>query len=296
VMLVIGGGVLLLVLAGFRMYTQRKRAAAREAENAENAEKAEKAEKAEEKTTEKAEEAAPKAEAEEPVEAATPEPSEEVTPEPEVIPIKSITTHEDLVSNCLHPRAQTCVLALVAQWESEKTAQAVFSLSKLSTKYIHGKRHMFPFFSVPNFVEGIKELREALEIDENVQIIALNARRGWWRHYDGDFTIESIEAWLDAMRMGEGEKKKLPQGVAHEEPKASDFAEEGAGDKAAEPAKEDEVKPESEKEPETKPEAESEPEVKPESETEPEPTQATDPEPEVETEKPVKEKVEHDEL
>ncbi|MEU5364898.1 DUF6049 family protein [Streptomyces sp. NPDC005925] len=38
VMLVIGGGVLLLVLAGFRMYTQRKRAAAREAaETDENA-------------------------------------------------------------------------------------------------------------------------------------------------------------------------------------------------------------------------------------------------------------------
>ncbi|MFD9006734.1 DUF6049 family protein [Streptomyces sp. NPDC059582] len=37
VMLVIGGGVLLLVLAGFRMYTQRKRAAAREdQENGEN--------------------------------------------------------------------------------------------------------------------------------------------------------------------------------------------------------------------------------------------------------------------
>lgn len=34
VMLVIGGGVLLLVLAGFRMYTQRKRAAAREGETA----------------------------------------------------------------------------------------------------------------------------------------------------------------------------------------------------------------------------------------------------------------------
>ncbi|MGX4690985.1 DUF6049 family protein [Streptomyces sp. JNUCC 63] len=39
VMLVIGGGVLLLVLAGFRMYTQRKRAAAREAaQGAETAE------------------------------------------------------------------------------------------------------------------------------------------------------------------------------------------------------------------------------------------------------------------
>ncbi|MFI2641619.1 DUF6049 family protein [Streptomyces sp. NPDC018610] len=42
VMLVIGGGVLLLVLAGFRMYTQRKRAAAREeAETAEEADAAE---------------------------------------------------------------------------------------------------------------------------------------------------------------------------------------------------------------------------------------------------------------
>ncbi|MFD8534684.1 DUF6049 family protein [Streptomyces rubrogriseus] len=38
VMLVIGGGVLLLVLAGFRMYTQRKRAAARAAEKAESGE------------------------------------------------------------------------------------------------------------------------------------------------------------------------------------------------------------------------------------------------------------------
>ncbi|MDX3525385.1 DUF6049 family protein [Streptomyces sp. ID05-39B] len=38
VMLVIGGGVLLLVLAGFRMYTQRKRAAARESEDNSTAE------------------------------------------------------------------------------------------------------------------------------------------------------------------------------------------------------------------------------------------------------------------
>ncbi|MFD4610070.1 DUF6049 family protein [Streptomyces sp. NPDC058440] len=50
VMLVIGGGVLLLVLAGFRMYTQRKRAAAKEAahdpqdpQDAEHAERAEQA-------------------------------------------------------------------------------------------------------------------------------------------------------------------------------------------------------------------------------------------------------------
>ncbi|MGQ4359732.1 DUF6049 family protein [Streptomyces sp. SAS_272] len=40
VMLVIGGGVLLLVLAGFRMYTQRKRAAARRAEEPDEAREA----------------------------------------------------------------------------------------------------------------------------------------------------------------------------------------------------------------------------------------------------------------
>ena len=43
VMLVIGGGVLLLVLAGFRMYTQRKRAAARQAEDREQEDEADEA-------------------------------------------------------------------------------------------------------------------------------------------------------------------------------------------------------------------------------------------------------------
>ncbi|WP_460067656.1 DUF6049 family protein [Streptomyces sp. YKOK-I1] len=58
VMLVIGGGVLLLVLAGFRMYTQRKRAAAREAQEAEaegdteDAEDAESSEDAEDESGE----------------------------------------------------------------------------------------------------------------------------------------------------------------------------------------------------------------------------------------------------
>ncbi|MEU1512449.1 DUF6049 family protein [Streptomyces sp. NPDC005811] len=51
VMLVIGGGVLLLVLAGFRMYTQRKRAAAREAQEAEAADDAEDADDADDPAT-----------------------------------------------------------------------------------------------------------------------------------------------------------------------------------------------------------------------------------------------------
>ncbi|KAI9170749.1 putative protein disulfide-isomerase [Paramyrothecium foliicola] len=213
--------------------------------------------------TEKVEKKAEEAKPEEPVEEATPESTEQAVPD--IIPIKTLVTYDDLVTNCLHPKAQTCVLALVTQWGSEDTAEAIGSLSKLSTKYIQGHRHLFPFFAVPNYVEGIPELRESLEIGTEVQIIALNARRSWWRQYEGDFSLESVEAWLDAMRMGEGAKKKLPKGVAHEIPEPSDLAGEDAP---------------------TEPVAESDATQA---------TQATDPEPEVETEAPAEEG-KHDEL
>lgn len=234
-------------------------------EKAKKADKAEKAEKAEEKVEEKV---VPEPEPEESPADSTPEATQEATPE--IIPIQTLVAQDDLIRNCLHPKAQTCVLALVAAWESELTAQAVSSLSKLSTKYIQGHRHLFPFYAVPNIVENSDALRKALEIGENVEIVAINARRGWWRHYKGDFSLESVEAWLDAMRMGEGKKNKLPEGIVQELPEP--------------PAEE---APVSEGEPVAEPSVESEA------------TQATDPEPEVETETPVAEKKEeprHEEL
>ena len=53
--------------------------------------------------------------------------------------------------------------------------------------------------------------------DSGVEIIALNGKRGWWRRYDpgsdGNFGIVEVEAWIDAIRLGEGAKRKLPEGV-----------------------------------------------------------------------------------
>ena len=47
------------------------------------------------------------------------------------------------------------------------------------------------------------------------EIIAVNGRRGWWRHYSSDdgFSLHSVESWIDAIRLGEGSKSKLPEGV-----------------------------------------------------------------------------------
>ena len=210
----------------------------------------------EKKPKPKAEE--PTAEPADPVEAAMPE----ETPDPvgnSVIPIMTAASHEVVAGKCFQSKSHTCVLmfapADIASSEDGKTAFA--SLSLLNTKYVHGKRHLFPFLSVPNDIEGIDSLKKALGINADVSMIALNARRKWWRQYEGDYSVKSVESWIDAIRMGEGSKKDIPDGVVEEM---------ASREKGSDAKVEEEVKA----------------------------TQATGPEPEIETEAP--EKKNHDEL
>lgn len=130
---------------------------------------------------------------------------------PAVIPINGISAYDQLVEHCLNSKAHTCVLAHMPTTISETTEKAIVSLSELNTKYIRSKRHAFAMFAVPGNIEGAEALREALELGDEVKIVAINVRRKWWRQYEGDFSIESVEAWLDAMRLGQGHKNKLPQ-------------------------------------------------------------------------------------
>jgi len=163
-----------------------------------------------------------------------------------MIPISPVSSTEMLQEKCLQRDSHTCVLAIVPSDASEKGTQAVESLSKLNAKYIHGKRHLFPFFSVSDSIDTESGLRKALELSGEVELVAVNARRKWWRHYEGDFSLESVETWIDAIRLGEGDKKKLPKDIIVE--------------KVAQET--------------------------PTEETSSEQTRATDPEPEVETEAP----------
>lgn len=126
------------------------------------------------------------------------------------IPIETITSSEMLEEKCLQPKSHTCVLALITSDSSDKGDKAVEALSKLNAKYIHGKRHLFPFFTLPGSVDSTASVRSALELSGEVELVAINARRSWWRQYEGDFSVNSVESWIDAIRMGEGGKKKLP--------------------------------------------------------------------------------------
>lgn len=184
-----------------------------------------------------------------------------------LIPIPAITSYDQLVENCLQRKAHTCLLVNIPSTPTEKSEKALKAVSELNTKYIHGKRHLFPFFSLAADVEGAAKVRAALELEGEVELVAVNARRGWVRRYVGDFGGESVEAWIDGIRMGEGEKRVFPGEL---------IAERKVGKKAEKVDVEAEMTAESQK-------------------SQDKATQATDAEPEVETEKP-KEEIGHDEL
>ncbi|GAD92529.1 disulfide isomerase, putative [Paecilomyces variotii No. 5] len=141
-------------------------------------------------------------------------------------PLEILSTPETLESACLTPKSSTCVLALFPspdEPDAELPApakDALASLSTISHKLSQGKGKTFPFYNVPAINSGSKTLRESLGLpgdDKGLEIIALNGRRGWWRRYDpgenGEFGLHRIEAWVDAIRLGEGSKEKLPEGV-----------------------------------------------------------------------------------
>ncbi|UKZ80332.1 hypothetical protein TrVFT333_008090 [Trichoderma virens FT-333] len=149
--------------------------------------------------------------------------SETAASEPTLIDIPALASKAELEEHCLQAKSHTC----------------------LHTKYVHGKRH-FPFFSVDSNVEGSAALKEALGLSGKIELIALNARRGWWRRYEeGEFNVHSVESWIDSVRMGEGEKQKLPKGVIVEKPETTEEAkaetEAPAAEEAAEESAHDEL-------------------------------------------------------
>ncbi len=165
------------------------------------------------------------------------------------IPIPTINTPEKLIKECLTEKSHTCVLAFVSSPEDEPAKKALASLSQLAFKHAQSKRHLFPFYEVPQSNAGAVSLLKALDLTGAVEIVAINARRGWWRHYEAaDFGHESVESWIDAIRMSEGVKKKLPEGIVAisvEEPATAAAPEEQAEPtpEATEPGKSEDATP-----------------------------------------------------
>ncbi|KKA25078.1 Disulfide isomerase [Rasamsonia emersonii CBS 393.64] len=167
---------------------------------------------------------------------------------PAQVPVKApeldqLPTYEALESTCLTSKSGTCVLVLLPATESPDAdlpgpaKEALASSSELAHKL---SQHRLPFYSVPAINTGSKTLRNQLGLSEEtaVEIIALNGRRGWWRR------VAKIEAWVDAIRLGEGHKNKLPEGVIVEE---KDEAEKQEEEKQEEEKQEEEKQEEEEK-------------------------------------------------
>lgn len=116
---------------------------------------------------------------------------------------------EELVTACLVPTAGTCVLAFVPAKELDAAVQSVKSLSDIKVKY--SNKNLFPFYTLPETFDAARDLKQALGLEGDVNIIAINTKRGWMRKYSGtEYGQEPLESWIDAIRMGEGEKTVLP--------------------------------------------------------------------------------------
>ncbi|KAI8622958.1 thioredoxin-domain-containing protein [Xylariaceae sp. FL1651] len=131
-------------------------------------------------------------------------------------PIPAITSSQTLINECLHPKAHVCVLAFVPAAHGETAERALASLSEIAFKHALAHRHLFPFFEVHTDNEDVAPVFQSLELAGEVEVVAVHAKRGWWRHYEGDFSPASVESWIDAIRMNEGTKNKLPDSVIGE--------------------------------------------------------------------------------
>ncbi|KAJ0167309.1 putative protein disulfide-isomerase [Colletotrichum tanaceti] len=194
--------------------------------------------------------------------------AEEATPEPEtptetpsaeqaaavinvIPPLPIADTPEKLQAECLSAKSHTCVLAFVPSTATEQAEKALTSLSELAHKYAQSQRKIFPFYSVPSDNTAATTVTKSLGLDSDIAIVAVNARRGWWRQYEGGFDVVSVESWIDAIRLGEGAKQKLPEGVVVKEVDTEPTKESTASTAATEPTPE----PETEAPKETPPEA-----------------------------------------
>jgi protein disulfide-isomerase A6 len=190
--------------------------------------------KKEEKKTSKASKAPA---ADEPSESPSPKPQDEETtppiiiPEPELKPtIPLLAESSELEASCLSPKSKTCVLALLPKDEaSEARATALASLASIHKKHDARAGHLFPFFGIPATNPLSSSLLAELKLgdDNGVHLIATNAKKGWWKKYSGEgLDAAQIESWIDAIRMGEGKKEKLPAALVAEGEKAEPKKEE----------------------------------------------------------------------
>ena len=151
-------------------------------------------------------------------------------PKPAVIPdqpepIHVLLEQKYLEEKCLGARTSTCILALLPDVRDEEVLPdaanaALSSLAEIADKHVKRESKLFPFYSIPTRNTGSATLRDAFKLggEKDFELVAVNARRGWWRRYGAkNYDFHSVENWVDNIRFGEGPKEKLPESLLGKE-------------------------------------------------------------------------------
>jgi protein disulfide-isomerase A6 len=97
------------------------------------------------------------------------------------------------------------------------TLQAISSLSEIHHKHEVARRNLFPFYQIPASNSQASTLREKLDLSSGIELVALNGKRSWYKHYSRtSFRQAEVEDWIDSIRMGEGAKQSVPDGLIME--------------------------------------------------------------------------------
>ncbi|KAF2266072.1 protein disulfide-isomerase MPD1 precursor [Lojkania enalia] len=148
-----------------------------------------------------------------------------IIPEEEPKPtIPIIDKSSELQALCLNDRSTTCILAILPKDESSEVAtSAIASLASIHKKHDARAGHLFPFIGVPAPNPLASQILSELKLgtENEVHLIATNAKRGWWKKYPGQtFGTIEVEQWVDAIRMSEGKKENLPNSLVTSQEKA----------------------------------------------------------------------------
>ncbi|KAF3034722.1 hypothetical protein E8E11_001082 [Didymella keratinophila] len=148
----------------------------------------------------------------------------EDTPDPVELPVgdvrpsvPSIADAAELQSLCLNEQAKTCILAILPP--DDATDAAMSAMSVITTLGAIHKKHgakLFPFVTVPPSNSLADKLRSELSLgtDDTLHLVATHGKRAWYKKYPSSkFGAQEVESWIDAIRMGEGKKEKLPESL-----------------------------------------------------------------------------------
>ena len=164
------------------------------------------------------------ASAEEPIKPAEPT----FQPEPDIPPLRVIGSEPELRKFCLGPKTGTCILALLDLPERADiqppvpVIEGMLTLAEIEYKHVLRQAKLFPFYMVPASIVRRAKLIDALDLklEGQIDVIAINSRRGWWRRYDPgeqlSFNKAQLETWIDEIRLGEGKKHKVPEEIMTE--------------------------------------------------------------------------------